>query len=246
MPDAGQERKAVRRRERSPVDGPRERLAMNGPRALGDADLLAVLLGTGCVAEPVSVVAARLLQAAGGLRNLQRLGVYELSGRVGIGPTKACRISAALEIGRRAAAEPLDRGKRITCSRDLAMALSPRLAGAAEEHFLVVALDTKNRPVAEIEVALGGLNSCSLKPSDVFRPVLRQPCASVVLVHNHPSGEPSPSTEDVALTRRLKQAGEIIGIQVLDHLVLAEQGYFSFCDAGLLSNAGGERADGLT
>ncbi len=211
---------------------------MKGPEALGDAELLAVLLGTGRADEPVGVLAARLLESAGGLGSLYRLGVAEMVVQSGIGPGKACRISAAFELGRRAAARPLDRGKRVTCSRDVVAALGARLAGAVREHFWVVALDTKNRPLAEIEVAVGGLNACALNPADVFRAVLRQPCASVVLVHNHPSGEPSPSEQDIALTRRLRRAGELIGLAVLDHVIIAEQGYFSFCDAGLLSGDG--------
>jgi DNA repair protein RadC len=219
---------------------------MSGAESLGDAELLAVLLGTGCADEPVSVVATRLLESAGGLRNLFRLGLQEMSGQTGIGPGKACRISAALELGRRAAARPLDRGKRITCSRDVVDALGARLAGAVREHFWVIALDTKNRPLAEIEVAVGALSACALSPADVFRPVLREPCSSVVLVHNHPSGEPSPSAQDLALTRRLGRAGELMGIGVLDHVILADRGYFSFCDAGILRENEGRGPDPAT
>jgi DNA repair protein RadC len=215
--------------------GPRERLLMNGADALADAELLAVLLGTGTAGEPVSVLAARLLQKAGGLRNLDRLGVSALSEQSGIGTGKACRLRAALELGRRAAAVPLSRGRRITCSRDVDAAFRPRLGKAAQEHFLAVALDTKNRPIAEVEVAVGGLSACALRPADVFRVALRESAAALLLVHNHPSGDPSPSTEDVAFTRRLRRAGELVGVEVLDHIVIGEQGYFSFLDAGLLS-----------
>ena len=236
----GAETGIARDRHRQEGGGPREKLAMKGPGALSDTELLAVLLGTGCADEPVGVLAARLLESAGGLGNLYRLGVAEMARQNGIGPGKACRISAAFELGRRAAARPLDRGQRVTCSRDVVAALGGRLPGAVRDHFWVVPLDTKNRPLAEVEVAVGSLNTCALNPADIFRAALRQPCASVVLVHNHPSGEPSPSEQDIELTRRLGRAGELIGIAVLDHVIIAEQGYFSFCDAGLLYGSGGK------
>jgi DNA repair protein RadC len=208
--------------------GPRERLMMNGAASLSDADLVAVLLGTGLPAEPVGVLAARLLDTAGGLDKLERFGVSALSKEAGIGPGKACRLLAAIEIGRRVAATPLLRGKRITCSQDVVSALKPRLSKEPREHFLVIALDLKNRPISEFEVAIGSLGACAVKPADVFRAVLRESTAAVVLVHNHPSGEPVPSSEDIAFTKRIIHAGELIGIRILDHIIVAEAGYFSF------------------
>ena len=219
--------------------GPRERLMMNGARSLSDAELIAVLLGTGLPAEPVGVLAARLIETAGGLDRLERFGVSTLSKEAGIGPTKACRILAAFELGRRAAATPLLRGKPITCSKDVVSALKPRLSKEPREHFLVIALDLKNRPISEIEVAIGSLGACAVKPADVFRPVLREPSSAVVLVHNHPSGEPSPSSEDISFTKSIARAGEMLGIRVLDHIIVAEAGYFSFLDGGLLLSGNG-------
>jgi DNA repair protein RadC len=215
--------------------GPRERIMMNGPATLSDADLLAVLLGTGLPDEPVGVLAARLLETAGGLDKLERLGVSTLAKEAGIGPGKACRLKAAFEIGKRVVATPLMRGKPITCSRDVVSALKPRLSKEPREHFVVIALDLKNRPISEFEVALGSLGACAVKPADVFRAVLRESSAAIVLVHNHPSGEPSPSTEDVAFTKRIKHAGELIGIRTVDHIIIGEPGYFSFLDSGLLA-----------
>ncbi len=220
--------------------GPRERLVISGAQSLGDAELLAVVLGTGSAGEPVSVLAARLLEAAGGLENLDQMGVRGMSQYVGIGPSKACRVEAAFELGRRAAARPLWRGEPITCSRDIEAALRPRLAKASREHFIAIALDARNRPVAEVEVAVGGLNACTVRPADVFGPMLRRCSAAVVLVHNHPSGEPSPSPQDIAFTQRLRRAGNLMGIQVVDHIILGELGYFSFLDAGLLRAVGEE------
>jgi DNA repair protein RadC len=207
---------------------------MNGAPSLSDADLVAVLLGTGLPAEPVGVLAARLLESAGGLDRLERLGVTALSKKAGIGPSKACRLLAAFELGKRVAATPLLRGKPITCSKDVVSALQPWLSKEAREHFVVIALDLKNRPISEFKVAIGSLGACAVKPADVFRAVLREPSGAVVLVHNHPSGEPSPSSEDISFTRRIIEAGEIIGIRILDHIIVGEAGYFSFLDAGLL------------
>ena len=218
--------------------GPRERLMMNGAASLSNADLVAVLLGTGSRTEPVCVLAARLVETAGGLDKLERLGVSTLSKELGIGPGKACRLQAAFEIGRRTAATPLLRGKCVTCSKDIVSAVRPRLAKEPREHFIAIALDLKNRPISEFEVAVGSLGACAVKPADVFRAVLRESSAAVVLVHNHPSGEPSPSAEDIAFTKRIKDAGELIGVRILDHIIIGAEGYFSFLDAGLLVTDG--------
>ncbi|HEX2675424.1 MAG TPA: DNA repair protein RadC [Polyangiales bacterium] len=214
--------------------GPRERLQMYGARALSDAELVAVVLGTGTCAEPVSVLAARVLQRAGGLLALTELDLGELQNQTGVGPTKACRLHAAIELGRRANSMPLSRGRPISTSREVDAALRPRLRGNTREHFYAVPLDAKNRPLAELEIAVGGLMACAITPSDVFRPLMRHAAASVILAHNHPSGEPSPSDQDVVITQRLCRAGELLGVHVLDHLVIGESGYFSFLDAGML------------
>jgi DNA repair protein RadC len=215
-------------------EGPRERLAMHGEEALSDVDLLAVLLGTGSRREPVGVLAARVMAHAGGLDGLRRMGVRDLAACVGIGPTKACRLRAALELGARAVSQPLSSRESIRSSRDVDRALRPRLRDATREHFMAVALDVRNRPVAVLEIAVGGLASCTVSPADVFREVVRHAAAAVVLAHNHPSGDCAPSDEDVAITERLRQAGELVGVRVLDHLILGHDGYFSFLDAGLL------------
>lgn len=212
--------------EMSTIEGPRERMRVVGTERLSDAELLALLLGTGARAEPVSVLASRILHELGGIAGLRRIGV---------GPTKASRIVAAIELGRRVATRPLPRGERIGSSRDVDAALRPRLADADAERFVAIALDAKNRPVAEVEVARGGLSACPVSPSDVFRSLIKEAAAGVVFVHNHPSGEPSPSAEDVELTERLRAAGELLGVRVLDHVIIGREGYFSFLDAGLLA-----------
>jgi DNA repair protein RadC len=218
--------------------GARERLALHGRAALSDAELIAILLGTGTSAAPVAIVAARLLEYAGGLSGLAQLSVAELETQPGIGTTKACRLLAAMELGTRTHVRPLERRKPITSSRDIAAALSPRFDHETREHFLAIALDAKNHPLAELTVAIGGIAACSVAPADVFRPVLRAAAVSVLFVHNHPSGDPAPSEADVAITQRLWRAGDLLGVQVLDHVILGRDGYFSFLDAGLMVGLG--------
>jgi DNA repair protein RadC len=214
--------------------GPRERLSMQGCAALSDGELVAVLLGTGTRSAPVAVLASQLLEFSGGLHGLAKLSLSELESQRGIGSTKATRLMAAVELGARIQSRPLDRRQAIASSRDVAAALTPRLREDSREHFLAIALDAKNHPVAELTVAMGGLVACSVTPADVFRPVLRAAAVSVIFVHNHPSGIPEPSEADVSVTERLCQAGALLGVNVLDHLVLGRDGYFSFLDAGLM------------
>lgn len=219
--------------------GPRERLAMHGHSILSDAELLAVLLGTGAPAQPVEVVAVRLLERAGTLQALGRCSYAQLRTQTGVGATKACRLLAAFELGRRALCRPLEPGRPLLSSRDVDAALRPRFAGETREHFLAIALDVKNQPVAELSIAIGGLAACAITPADVFRQVLRVAAVSVIFVHNHPSGDPTPSEADLAITERLCRAGELLGVYVVDHVVLGAEESFSFADAGLMSGVHG-------
>lgn len=215
-------------------EGARERMSRLGAEGLSDAELVAILLGTGARGMPVAVLAARVIDEAGGIPGLERMGVGALARVSGIGPSKAARIVAAIELGRRAIERPLPRGARIGSSREVDAALRPRLARAQSEHFIALPLDAKNRAIGEIRIAVGGLTACPVAPSDVFRALVREAAHGVIFVHNHPSGEPTPSAEDVALTERLCRAGELLGVRVLDHVILGHEGYFSFLDAGLL------------
>jgi DNA repair protein RadC len=214
--------------------GPRERLAQAGSECLSEAELLALLLGTGSREETVTVLAARLLMGGGGLAGLSRMGRGELLRLHGLGEGKASRLLAAIEIGRRVASQPLHRGRRITSSADVYEALGPRLAGSEVERFLAIPLDARNRPLGEIVIAVGGLVQCPVAPADVYRALLREAASGVIFAHNHPSGEPTPSQDDIALTERLALAGELLGVRVLDHVIVARSGYFSFRDRGLL------------
>jgi DNA repair protein RadC len=214
--------------------GARERLQSVGRSALADVELVALLLGTGTREEHVSVLAARILHEAGGLEGLSRLGVGALAGLKGVGTSKATRVLAALELGVRVSTRPLRAAEPIRSSRDVVAAISPRLSEAEVEHFVAIPLDARNRALGELRLSVGGLSACPVKPRDVFRALLREAAHGVIFAHNHPSGEPNPSEDDIALTRRLEQAGALLGVRVLDHIIVGREGYFSFLDAGLL------------
>jgi DNA repair protein RadC len=218
-------------------EGPRERLRREGKAALSDEELVALLLGTGTAGEPVAILAARLLGAVGGLAGLARSGIGALAALGGVGESKAARLVAALELGRRVHQRPWSPGPRIETSRDVDELLRARLAEAEVEHFVALALDAKNRVTAELRIAVGGLSACPVAPADVFRALLREAAAGVVFAHNHPSGDATPSADDLALTDRLVRAGALLGVRVLDHVIIARGGYFSFVDAGLLGAA---------
>lgn len=219
-------------------EGPRERLRRVGTEALSDEELIALVLGTGTVREPVTVLAARLLRESRGLAGLTRSGAGELAKIGGIGESKAARLIASLELGRRVHDVPWNPGPRIESSRDVDALLRSRLAGAEVERFVALPTDAKNRVIAELTIARGGLSACPVVPADVFRAILREAASSVVFAHNHPSGDATPSADDIALTDRLVRAGALLGVRVLDHVIVGREGYFSFVDAGLLTQGG--------
>lgn len=214
--------------------GPRERLHLSGASALSDAELLAVLIGTGTRNEPVLVLASRVLQEAGGLPGLAKVESAQLHARAGIGPSKAARILAAIELGVRVQSRPFHPEQAISCSRDVEAALGPRLRDQVQEHFLALALDARHRPLAVHQVAVGGLSQCGFTPADAFRGALKLAAHAVIFVHNHPSGDIRPSEDDRQITRRLCRLGNLLGVQVLDHVIVGAGGYYSFQDAGLI------------
>ena len=216
-----------------PRRGARERLVERGAAALSDAELVSLLLGTGSADEPVAVLAERVLHSLGGTGGLARASVRQLALLRGVGSGKSARIAAALELGRRVAASPLGPGTKIGSSEDVYRAFGPLLAGQRHEELWVVALDVRQRVLARVQVARGGLSACPVSPGDVFRPLIQEGAAAMVLVHNHPSGVSDPSAEDLAFTERLAQAGELLGILLLDHVIVAADGYFSCLDSGM-------------
>ncbi len=215
------------------MSGPRERLASQGAIDLSDAELLALLLGTGRAGEGVTIAAARMLNDTGSLWALRRLSFAELTRVPGIGPAKAARLAAAFEAGLRALSFPEDAAVPLHGSRAVFERYGRRLMASRIERFLVVAVDAKNRARAEREVARGGRTSCLVDPAEVFRVLLAESASGALFLHNHPSGDPAPSPEDLELTERFVAAGALLDIRVLDHLIVGNGRYTSLRDAGL-------------
>lgn len=221
------------------ADRPRERLDSLGPEALSDAELVALLLRTGSCGRDALSVASGLLRRHGGLEGLARAGVREL--RVsGIGPAKGATVGACLEIGRRLATLRLPAGAAIRGPEDVYRHFHPRLRFAVCERFAVLLLDGRHRLMSESVISQGTLTASLVHPREVFRPALREAAAALILVHNHPSGDPTPSAEDRQVTARLARAGEILGVRVLDHVVVAERGYCSLREEGALPELAAE------
>lgn len=225
---------AARARETAlaPGDGPRERLVALGVEALSEAELIALLLRTGGAGRDALALAARLLQRHGGLAGLAAAAPAELAGEQGVGPAKSASLVAALELGRRCAARRLRSGDPVRGPADVFRHFHPRLRDARHERFLLVLLDGRHRMLREVVISQGTLTASLVHPREVFRPALREAAAAVVLVHNHPSGDPTPSREDREITTRLAEAGELLGIPVLDHVIVAERGYASLRETG--------------
>jgi DNA repair protein RadC len=213
-------------------EGPRERLQEHGVDALSDAELIALLLGTGTRGEPVSVLAQRILGELGGVHALGRSTVSQLEVVRGLGTGKAARLAAAVELGRRVVTRPLSRGARITDSESVYRAFGPFLAHRQHEELWAIALDARQRILCRMQIARGGLSACPTSLGDVFRPLIREGAAGLIVIHNHPSGAPDPSREDLVFTDRIAQAGELLGICLLDHVIVAADGYYSCLDSG--------------
>jgi DNA repair protein RadC len=220
------------RETRHTIDRPRERLKRLGPSALSDAELLALLLRTGERGADAHAVASRLLVHHGGLSGLSRAEPSELANARGIGPVKSAVLAASLEIGRRVASRRLQPGSAIRGPADVFAHFHPSLRLAAHEQFIALLLDGRQRVLREHVVSQGTLTASLVHPREVFRPALREPAAALILVHNHPSGDPTPSPEDREVTERLVRAGDLLGVRVLDHVVVAERGYCSLKEDG--------------
>ena len=214
-------------REIAEDERPRERLLAHGPEVLADAELVAVLLGSGTRGENVIDLARRLDEELGGLAGLMRADPAALRRVRGLGPAGAARLAAAVELARRLhQVEPEARPRLITPDAVYQYA-GQRLMGLTKERLLILALDTKGRLLASPAVVEGGVASVSLRPADVLREPIVLAATSVVLVHNHPSGDPAPSPQDVQVTKALAAAGELLGIELSDHLVVGQGRYVS-------------------
>lgn len=217
------------------TERPRERLLAKGSEVLSDAHLLAILLRTGRRDSSAVQVAIELLDRLGGLGGIAACGIEELCAIPGVGPAKAAQLKAALALGRRSLATPLTTGTRISSSADLFKHFHPVLRDVKHELFKVVLLDAKNTVLKEATVSEGSLTLSIVHPREVFALAVRESAAAVIFLHNHPSGDPTPSQEDRRLTDRLVAAGTLLGIRVLDHLIIGDSRYVSFADEGWLS-----------
>ena len=207
---------------------PRERLLKLGSEALSAQEILALILGRGIKGESVMVTSQKLLSRFGNLKGIANASIEELTQISGIGQAKAAQIKAAVELGKRLEDDAIETQKSIVKSpADVAALVRSQLKGKKKEHFLVLCLDTRNRVINCRPVSIGSLDTSIVHPREVFKEAVSSSAASVIFVHNHPSGDPEPSGEDIELTKRLAKAGEIIGIDVLDHIIVCDRSYLS-------------------
>jgi DNA repair protein RadC len=219
--------------------GPRERALAEGIWSLGDADLLAVVLGTGLVGQPVTLVSAALLSRFSGLEGLARLGPHALAEHPGLGLVKALRISASIELGRRVVKRAMRPRPPVRSSAAIAAWCAAHLGPLDHEQMWVISLDGRNGMRGARRVAEGGLHGCSVAARDILRAALADAASALVLVHNHPSGDPAPSSEDVEMTQAVAAAGVVVGVPLIDHVILVPDGHYSsLLDLGVLTHAG--------
>jgi DNA repair protein RadC len=214
-------------------DRPRERLAELGASALSNAELLAVLLRTGLPGENAVQMGQRLLRQFGGITGLHKISFEELSNQKGLGSAKTSTIKAAIELGRRLPLENAEERPVITCPKDAADLIMYEMLGLPVENLWVFLLDTRNRVLKIEKLYKGSLNSSTVRVGELFKSALTNNAASIILAHNHPSGDPTPSPEDVALTRAASQAGHLLDVEVLDHIVIGQNKFVSLKDKGL-------------
>jgi DNA repair protein RadC len=226
---------ALRLRELPRTERPRERLKDLGAHALSSGELLAILIGSGTHRRSALSMAQEVLASCGGsLRRLASQPVAGLTALHGLGTARAVAIHAALELGRRVATELRDEGEPLRSPRDVWAAFAPRLEDLPVEEFHVAVLDAQHRLERDITVTRGILNSSLVHPREVFREAIAERAAAIILVHNHPSGDPTPSPDDRAITSQLVAAGRLLDIPVADHVVIGRGRYLSFAEGGLL------------
>ena len=218
----------------APHDRPREKLRRVGAAALGDNELLAIVLGHGRENTSALDLANAVLAAVGGVDRLSRARFDDLQGIAGIGAARSAQIVAAVELGRRTLTRVGRERVQVTSPRTVAELLLPLYGSLGVEQFGIVLLDTKHRVLRTVVVSIGTLDASIVHPREVFREAASAGAAAIVLFHNHPSGDPEPSQDDVVLTRRLMAAGVLMGIDVMDHVILADTRYCSLREKGYL------------
>jgi len=212
---------------------PRERLARLGPQSLSNAELLAILLRVGVKGENAVQVGQRLLQDFGGLTGLHRADFQDVVAKHGLGPAKAAQIKAAIELGNRLRLEAPDERPAVHSPADAAALVQYEMSALEQEEMRVILLDTRNRVLGIKQVYKGSTNSSQVRVNELFKDAIRVSAVSIVIIHNHPSGDPTPSPDDVAVTRAIVQAGKLLDIEVLDHLVIGRGRFVSLKDRGL-------------
>lgn len=212
---------------------PRERLQRHGPEALSTPELLAIILRTGVGGTNVLTLATQLLAEYKSLSGLARADFAQLTQTHGLGPAKAAQLMAALELGRRLMRETPDEPLQIRAPEDAARYLMPAMSFYEQEHFVVLYLNTRNHVIDQEDLYRGGLNTAIVRVAEVFRGAIRRNCNAILVAHNHPSGDPTPSPDDIALTRKLVETGKLLEIELLDHLVIGQHRYVSLRERGL-------------
>ncbi len=214
------------------LERPREKLINKGASTLSNGELIAILIGTGASVKGMRMsaldLAKEILIEHENLKNLLETTPTELSKIKGIGKAKASQIIAALEIGKRAVSEKNGNNVSFRCSEEVANYYLPLLKNLKKEQFRILLLDIKNKVIRELMISQGSLTTSVVHPREVLKPIIKESAASVIFLHNHPSGDPEPSSDDIEITNRLCKSCSILGINVLDHIIVAENGYFSF------------------
>jgi|SoiMethySBSTD1v2_1073268.scaffolds.fasta_scaffold203604_3 DNA repair protein RadC len=210
--------------------GPRERLLLVGEERLSDAECIALILRTGVRGEGAEQLGARLLREFGGIRELASAEVREVARTFGVGPVRAAALGAAFGLARRLTECRYRPGTRLASGREVALVVRETVRDAQQECVFALLVDARHRLLSLRLVSTGGLDGAYVHPRDVFRAAIREGAAAIVLAHNHPSGDPTPSEADALLTERMRQSGELLGIAVLDHVVVGAERYYSFAD----------------
>ena len=225
--------KPLKMKELPENERPREKMLSRGVHSLSEADLLAILLRIGMKNVPAKSLAEGLI-AKYGLAGLASMSAQELSRLPGIGKVKAVTVLAGIELGRRLSLKSPEKRNVIRSPQDAAELVMPYLRYANKEYFVALLLSTKNHVLAQPVISMGSLNASIVHPRELFREALSYSAASVILVHNHPSGDPMPSEEDIILTKKLVQAGQVLSISVLDHVIIGDGKYVSLKEKGIL------------
>lgn len=217
-----------------PQDRPRERLIKYGPEALSNSELVALIIRTGTKDENALMISNRILSQNQGLEFLSDSTVQELSNINGIGYAKAAQIKAAVELGKRLKNYKRDNITKINCPLDAAELVMEEMRHLRKEHLRVIFLNTKNIVIDIKDISMGSLNSSIVHPREIFSEAIRKSSASIIVCHNHPSGDPTQSQEDINITKRLYEVGKIIGIELLDHIIIGDNCYVSLKEKGIL------------